>query len=155
MPASTYTPYSPNSFLWDTTATTYRGAPVVYKNVGFTVTNPAASSADRIAGVAWQDAGPSAPAQATSVDVITVLQEGVVQMYAKGTINPGDVVKIGPTISITPPGYSSAITVYTAQTVAQTAGGSPPYPVLGIAVGPATSADGDYCYIYLCPGMFF
>lgn len=160
MATTDYTPITPNSYYWDTSVTTYRGSPVVAKLSGtnpYMVTNPAGSSADIIIGVADMDAGPSVPTlyepDAVSVDVITVKEVGVVAMFAKGTITQGQMVKIGPTISITPAGYPSAITVYTAQAATQTAGGSQPYPVLGIALT-NTSADGDIVYVLLRQDYF-
>lgn len=159
MPATNYTPFGPNTFNWDTTVTTYRGAPVVYKGstLSYGVTNPAGTSADVIAGVATIDAGPGVPAfeaPAANITAIPVQEYGVIAMFAKGTINPGNVVKIGPTISTTPAGYTTAITVYTAQAATQATAGAQPYPVLGVAVT-GSSADGDIVYVRLIPGMYF
>lgn len=156
MPASQFTPLSPDTFYWDTSVTTYKGAPVVRKgSTAFTATNPAGTSADKIIGVSNEDAGPSAPNQAVNAKAISV-SEGPcrVAMYGKGTIHTGDVVKIGPTISITPAGYASAITVYTCQTMAQTTAGSQPYPVLGYADSEG-AADGDIVYVKLVNGMYY
>jgi hypothetical protein len=160
MAATDYTPITPNSYYWDTTVTTYRGSPVVVKPTGnnpYMVTNPAGTSADIIVGVAEMDAGPGVPAayepQAANVDVITVKEVGVVAMYAKGAITQGQMVKIGPAISVTPAGYPSPITVYTAQAATQTAAGAQPYPVLGIAITNA-SQDGDVVYVLLRPDYY-
>lgn len=137
------------TYLWDTTVTTYAHAPVVMKgSTPNTVTNPAGTSADQIIGFAQEDAGPSAPLQAANATSVPVQYFGVVQAYAKGTIHTGGLVKIGPTIVITPAGYTSAITVYTVVAATQTAAAAQPYPIVGRAES-ESSADGDLIYISL------
>jgi hypothetical protein len=159
MPATGYTPFGPNTYNWDTTATTFRGAPVVLKGsaLAYGVTNPAGTGADIIVGVAMIDAGPSVPASeqaAASITAIPVQEFGVVAMYAKGAINPGQAVKVGATISVTPPGYSAAITIFTATAATQALAGAQPFPIIGFAVTPA-SADGDIVYVRLTPGQYY
>jgi len=159
MAASNYTPLPPNSYYWDTTVTAYQGAPVVLKGSGnpYMVTNPAGTAADVIVGIAEVDAGPSVPsseAEAANITVMGVQEYGVARCYAKGTIHAGNAVKCGPTISITPAGYSAAITVYTVQASTQTAAGSQPFPIVGFAVT-ESSADGDIVYVRLTPGVSY
>lgn len=141
-------PLPDRTFLWNTAVTTYAGAPVVISTVANTVTNPAGTAADIIVGIAQEDAGPLAPIQAVNAQSLAVQYFGTARCVAKGTINVGNAVKIGPTISITPAGYTSAITIYTVQAATQTVAGSQPYPIVGWAETPS-AADGTYVFVRL------
>lgn len=153
--AGQWLPFGARTFKWDTTATTYKGSPVVMStSADDTVTNPAGTNADVIIGVAAEDAGPSAYGIAATQKVIAVTLFGVVPMFAKGSITRGAMVKIGPTITLTPIGAPQAETLYTAQSLTKASAGNQPYPALGVAMN-NTSQDGDIVYVLLQPGAMF
>ncbi len=154
MPATVFQPVPPNTYLWNTAHNIYAGSPVVVSSTAFTADTPAVWSADVVLGIALEDAGPAALGDAVNKDAITVQEYGTAWCYAKGTIAAGSWVKIGATISVTPPGYASSVTVQTVTAATQTAGGSQPYPMVGRALS-ASSADGDIVYIELVPGAYF
>ena len=154
MPASQFTPVEPNSYLWTVAHSVFEGCPVVATGVAFTVDNPAVSSADIIIGVAVEDAGPAALNDAVNKDVITVQEYGVAKCYAKGAITVGTWLKVGATISVTPPGYASAVTMQTVTAATQAGAGAQPFPMVGIAMS-AASADGDIVYVDVKPGSYF
>lgn len=153
--AGKHNPYYERTYLWDATQTTYAGAPVVMSSsTDEMVTVPAGTSADVIFGIASEDAGPAAFASAVNEKVVAVQWAGNAQMYAKGAITRGQRVKVGPTITITPAGYTQPITINTAQAATQATAGSQPYPILGVATN-STSQDGDIIYVWLQQGAMY
>lgn len=156
MSISRFVPYSPDSYYVKSTSNIYAWTPVVRDTAADgQVMVPGGAGAGNIVGVAIQDAGPLTLAQGPNLTVVPVQQHGRVQMYAKGTVTAGDVVKIGTSISFTPPGYATAQTLFTAQTATQTAAGSQPAPVLGYAESTSGGTDGDTVWVYLIPGMMY
>lgn len=150
--AGQHNPNYTRTWVWDTTQTTYAGAPVVGSaSTDDMVTNPAGTNADVIIGVALEDAGPAAYMSAANEKVVAVQWLGVAKMYAKGAITRMTPVKIGPTITLTPAGYTQPITIYTAQQATKAAAGAQPYPVIGVAMN-STAQDGDIVYVLLQPG---
>lgn len=147
-------PVPAGTYLWNTAHSVYAGCPVVQSGTTDEIDLPAGTSADRIVGIALEDAGPAALAQAATQQVIAVQELGIARCYAKGAITAGNVVKVGTTISVTPAGYSAAVTMQTVSAATQAAAGAQPAPVVGIAQN-TTANDGDIVYVRLQPGMFF
>lgn len=154
--AGQWTPVDPHTYLVAGANLIIAGCPVIQTTTANTVDIPTGAATDHLVGVALEDAGTGAllGQDATKPD-IAVQVFGTAKMYGKSGITAGDYVKVASgSISVTPPGYASAVAVWPVTTAARAAAGAQPAAIMGRAQN-ATSADGDIVFVDLLPGATY